>query len=99
MPERVKKTRGGGGLRKKFGGRYAGKGKEGKMRGVLRKKMEKGGGGMPERGKEDKMRWGGCEKNLRGRGVGYVGEGKEDKMRGMGVAQNFLRRRGVCRRG
>ena len=48
-----------------WGGRYAGEGKEDKMRGeCCEKKIE---GGMPERGKEDKM--GGCEKNWGGGGV------------------------------
>ena len=42
---------------------------------------------MQERGKEDKMRGGGCEKNLRGR---YAGEGG-------GVLRKKFE--GVCRRG
>ena len=61
IPERVKKTKCGGGCEKIEGGGYAGEGKEDKMRGWgggggLRKNFE--GGGYAGEGREDKMRGG-----------------------------------------
>ena len=72
MPERVKKTKCGGGGAGKFlrGGGYAGEGNEDKMLGCCEKKLR---GGMPERVKkiEDKMRGGegGLREQFEGEGV------------------------------
>ena len=86
MPERVKKTKcGGGGLRKKNLRGYAREGKRDEMRGGggLRDNLK--GGVMPERVQKTKC-GGCCEKKLRG---GYAGEGKEDEMQGGLAGKNL----------
>ena len=97
MPERVKKTKCGGGVAKKnLGGGNAGEGKEDEMR---------GGGGWANNLKVGVCRRGYRRQNAGGGGLrkkidggGGCRRGKEDKMRGWGfvLGEKF---EGVCRRG